>query len=245
MRRLYPDPTDLDGAEELEGQYLLEPGRHVRADFVTSVDGAIEVDGRSGGLGGPADRSVFTAMRAVADAILVGAGTVRVERYGPVVLEERSRRRRSDRGQGELPALAVVSARGDLDPAAGIFAGRDRPILLTTATAAEARPDLARVADVVVCGETRLDLKAALDHLASRGLERVLCEGGPSLLGSLLQEGLLDELCLTASPLIAGAGHPTLTGQRRLAAPAQLRIEAVMEGDGMIFSRYSVVRAQG
>ncbi|MGH9056040.1 MAG: pyrimidine reductase family protein [Acidimicrobiales bacterium] len=244
MRRLHPDPIELAGAEDLEGQYLLEPGRHVRADFVTSLDGAVEVDGRSGGLGGPADRAVFMALRAAADAILVGAGTVRAEGYGPVVLGDATRRRRSERGQREVPVLVIVSGGADLDPAAKVFAGGSRPMLITTARAAEARSDLARVAELVVCGEALVDLEEALDVLASRGLERVLCEGGPSLLGSLLQEGLLDELCLTASPVIAGAGHATLTGQQRLAVPAQLRIEGVMEGDGMIFSRYSVVRAQ-
>jgi riboflavin biosynthesis pyrimidine reductase len=239
IRRLLPlPPEDLDGAADLEAFYELPPARHLRADFVVSLDGAAEIEGRSGPLGAPADHDAFMAMRAVADAVLVGAGTVRVENYGSVRLAEEVRRRREARGQRSLPPLALVSRRGMLDPGAKVFASGEPPILLTTRKALTERPELREVSDAVDCGGEEVDLRFALDHLAARGFRRVLCEGGPSLLNSLIAEDLVDEMCVSISPLVAGPQRLHLSGGHPFEHPVRFRLESLLEGDGMLLARY-------
>ena len=111
--------------------------------------------------------------------------------------------------------------------------------MLTSAASAGRRSDLARSAELVVCGEKEVDLTIALDELSDRGLPRVLCEGGPTLLRSLLEAQLLDELCVTTAPALVGPGHRGLLGEGSFSDPIRLRLTALLEGDGMIFSRYS------
>jgi len=238
MRQLLPAPRSVDGPEALEGIFSLPAARRVRANFVVSVDGAVELNGRSQSLGGPADRAAFMAMRACADVVLVGAGTVRAENYGPVKLDEPARHRRLEHGLAALPRLAVVSAKADLDPHARVFSGDSKPLLLTTARSASSRPDLADVADVRVCGDEVVELPVALDCLYEGGLIRVLCEGGPTLLSSLLGHGLLDELCLTISPVFAGPGHRPLASGGPLADAATFELLGLLEADGMLLTRY-------
>jgi riboflavin biosynthesis pyrimidine reductase len=238
MRRLFPTVGDVAVGVGLEEEYFVPAGRHVRANFVMSVDGMVELGGRSAPLGGPADRSAFMAMRAVADVILVGAGTVREENYGPVRLDGAGEERRLKREQAVLPPLAIVSNSGALDPTAKVFSAGARPLLLTSAAAATARADLTAAAEVVVCGDKSVDLALALDELHARGLGRVLCEGGPTLLRSLVGAGLLDELCCTTSPWLAGYGHRGLLGDQPLAGAVAMTLTAVLEADGMLFARY-------
>ena len=238
MQRLYPAAGDLSEAPSLEHEYLVGTDHHVRANFVVSLDGRVEVGGRSSKLGGPADRAAFMAMRAVTDAILVGAGTVRDENYGPVQLDADAISRRLGRSQAALPALAIVSNRADLSPTARVFSGA-RPLLVTTASAAAARSDLGEVAEVLICGDEQVDLGRALQALRARGLGRVLCEGGPTLLHALLTAELLDELCYTSAPALVGSGRRNLLGDQPLPDPISLRLTAILEGDGMILTRYS------
>jgi riboflavin biosynthesis pyrimidine reductase len=243
MRQLLPEPAPIDGDADLESIFVLPTGRRVRANFITSIDGAIELDGRSRSLSGPADRAAFMAMRACADAVLVGAGTVRAENYGPVKLDEGTQRRRVDRGQEPLPRLAIVSGAADLDPRAKVFSGA-KPLLLTSAKGANSRPDLGPVAEVTVCGEDVVDLGYALDHLSALGLVRVLCEGGPTLMSSLLAHDLVDELCLTISPVLAGSGHRSLTTGHPMPDPAWFGLLGLLEADGMLLSRYGRAAAR-
>jgi riboflavin biosynthesis pyrimidine reductase len=238
MRRIWPDPGYLGTPADVEAHYLLPPVPHVRANFVISLDGAVEIGGRSSPLGGPADRTAFMAMRAVADAILVGAGTVRQEKYGPVKLDDGPVERRRGRGQDRLPPLAIVSNRGRLDPDAKVFTGDEPPLLLTTQMAVDANPELLGRADVIVCGDQFVDLELAVGALRQRGWNRVLCEGGPTLLRSLIEAGLLDELCLTTNARLAGWGHHTLVAEQPLSAPVDFRLTSVVEGDGMLICRY-------
>jgi riboflavin biosynthesis pyrimidine reductase len=238
MRQLLPAPRPVDGGADLESIFVLPPGRRLRANFITSIDGAIELDGRSRSLSGPADLAAFMAMRACADAVLVGAGTVRVESYGPVKLDKGTQQRRVDRGQALLPRLAIVSGAADLDPGAKVFSGDDKPLLLTSATGAASRPDLASVAEVTACGDDVVDLVYALEHLSKLGLTRVLCEGGPTLMSSLLAHDLVDELCLTVSPVLAGSGHHSLTTGHPLPDPASFELLGLLEADGMLLIRY-------
>jgi riboflavin biosynthesis pyrimidine reductase len=242
MRQLIPCEKDIEPGEDLEAVYAPPPGRHLRADFVASLDGAVEVQGRSGPLGGPADRAAFMAMRAVSDVVLVGAGTVSAENYGPVKLAEDVQQRRRWRGQSALPPLAIVSARGDLDPGSRAFTPPGRPLLLTTSQVASSRADLAAVAEVIPCGDAYVDLDGALGELSSRGLEAVLCEGGPTLLRSLMAIGLLDEMCLTIAPVLAGTGPRRMMGDSPLPELAEFRLTGLLEGDGMLLTRYEYVR---
>jgi riboflavin-specific deaminase-like protein len=239
MQRLYPTAADLPDAASLETEYLAPAARHVRANFAVSIDGMVTVGGRSSPLSGPADRAAFMAMRAVTDVILVGAGTVRAENYGPVRLEGAASERRQARGQAPLPVLAIVSNRADLASTARVFAGGDKPLLLTTAGAAAARADLSALAEFVVCGEEAVDLTQGLDALRDRGLGRVLCEGGPTLLESLIESELLDEFCCTTAPALVGPGHRSLAGDRVWPEPFRLQLTAALEGDGMMFARYA------
>jgi riboflavin biosynthesis pyrimidine reductase len=238
VRRLYPTPGEVTGAADLEDHYLVPGPRHVRANFVVSLDGKVELDGRSGSLGGQTDRAAFMAMRAVADVILVGAGTVRQEGYGPVRLDAGVVERRRARQQSPVPPLAIVSNRANLDHSARVFEGDTKPFLLTTARGAAQHRDLTDAAEVIACGDEYVDLTLGLNELYAHGLGRVLCEGGPTLLRSLLDADLLDELCCTRSPWLVGAGHQSLLGGQPLATPVALSITSVLEGDQMLLVRY-------
>ena len=214
----------------------------VLVNMVASVDGATAVDGRSGPLGGEADRRLLGVVRGLADVVLVGAGTVRTEGYGPPrtpVLEVGERR--ADRGQAVRPRLAVVSGSADLDPSAALFTDRDPhdpPPLVYTST--DVPPDrlvgLSGVAEVVATVGA-LDVAAVVADLHDRGVGIVLCEGGPSLVAQLSSAGLVDELCLSVSPLVVGSGSGLLAGAP-LPAPTSLRLAHVLTADDFLFCRY-------
>ena len=216
MRQVYPGGSALDDAA-LAALYSFpdlgaSPARWLRANMVASLDGAATVEGSSGGLSNEADQQVFALLRAHADVILVGAGTARAEGYGPVRPESEGLRWAWLRdGRPPSPPIAVVTRGLDLDLGSALIAGAPphaRTIIITTGSALPARraAAAARNAEVIVAGEASVDLMAAGDALAERGYRRISCEGGPHLLGQLADAGLLDELCLTVSPLITGPG---------------------------------------
>lgn len=222
----------------------------VRANMVSSADGAAWLDGRAGGLSGRADRLVFAVLRSLADVILVGAGTARAERYAPVRQAEALQRLRE--GRSATPPIAVVSRALDLDLdgplLAGPTAGRARTIVLTTdAAAPERRAAAARHADVIVAGQDLVTAAGAIDALASRGFTRILAEGGPTLLGFIAAARLLDELCLTYSPTLVGGDVGRIVaapaGQGGTAALAGLSLAHVLEDDGHLLCRYLSVPA--
>lgn len=212
----------------------------VLANFVATVDGSIALNGRVGGLSSPLDKQVFRLLRAVADVVLVGAGTVRAERYGPVRLDDVGREVREGR---EPPAVAVVSRSLDLDWSWPLFADPAIPTIVITSSGADPRRLEAAMAnsDVILAGADGIDLGDALAQLRARGHETVTCEGGPTLLRDLLADGLLDELCLTVAPLLGGdalrlvADGPTLAQQR-------LNLVHVLRGGDELFLRYVVQR---
>ena len=247
MRSLVP-PGDRDlSDEDLEDLYGCPgPGRHVRANFVMSLDGAIEVEGQTETLGSEGDHRVFATLRSLADVVLVGAETARRENYGPARLTPERRQRRERRGQERPPAIAVVTARAALDPAARLFSGGPddpAPIVLTCEDAdPQRRQALAEVADVVICGQHTVDPAIALSALSGRHLDRILCEGGPSLMTQLVAAGLIDELCLTVAPLMAGPGHKTLTAGGAFARPVSLRLERLLEAEGALLAQYRIDR---
>ncbi|RKS77685.1 riboflavin-specific deaminase-like protein [Motilibacter peucedani] len=238
MQRLLPSPAGPLDDDALFEAYAYPVDRPwVRGNMVASVDGAATADGRSRGLSSAADRRVFRVLRALADVVLVGAGTVRAEGYAAVLPKETFPERRAAAGQPPTAAIAVVSRALDLDLGSALFTGGARTLVVTSEAADPARvAALAEVADVVVAGEHEVDLASAVDQLAERGLERVLCEGGPGLLRDVVAADRLDELCLTVSPqLRAGDAPRVLHGPSLFAG---LALTGVLEEDGSLFLRY-------
>jgi 5-amino-6-(5-phosphoribosylamino)uracil reductase len=238
---LLPEPGPLP-AGGLEEVYDTGDRAVLRAGFVLSVDGGISVDGQAGGLHTPSDNAVFHALRSVADAVLVGAGTARRENYGPVVIRPHGAKWRRAHARSAAVPLVVVSRRLDLDPAARCFSAGRAIVLTCESSPEENRRALEQVADVLVCGDDEVDLPKAVTALHDRGLPRLLCEGGPTLLGELQAAGLVDELCLTVSPHLVGLAPGLLPTQ--LAAPVPLILRSVVDGeDGALLCRWEVGRA--
>ena len=218
------------------------PAPWLRATRVTSADGAAAVDGRSGGLSGEADRLVFSVLRSLADVILVGAGTARAERYRPVRASEVWTELRD--GQAPVPPIAMVTRKLDLNEDAPLLAPAAegaRTIVLTSQSAPAARrAAVARHADVVVAGRGAVSPAEAVAALAARGYRRVLVEGGPGLLGQVAAAGLLDELCVTFSPVLEGgrAGRIVAEPQAGPGPAAGLSLAHVLEDHGALLCRY-------
>jgi riboflavin-specific deaminase-like protein len=236
-----PELTDA----ELEQLYDYPPGLDtpwVQANFVASADGAATVDGRSAGLSHPADKRIFALGRDLADVILVGAGTVVAERYAGIKPRELRTERRQSRGLADLPPIAVVSNRCSVPPEAPLLTDTTvPPIVLTCASAApERRNALADAgADVVVVGDDTVHLPSALQELGKRGLHRVNCEGGPHLMASMLADDLVDQLCLTVAPLLAGAGADRIVVGAELKEPRDLQLASVLHAEGFLLLRYT------
>lgn len=220
-----------------------EPRLWVRANFISSIDGAATVAGTSGGLAGPGDRTVFTLLRALADVIVVGAGTVRAENYGGAHLNVAERQRRRDRGQSEVPRLAIVTRSGRLDRDLRVFTETELPPLVLTCAAAadDTRRRLAGHAEVLDCSggdPAQVDHATALAALTARSQLRVLTEGGPTLLGSFIESDLLDELCLTMAPyLVGGRAARITTGDGELPTPMRCA-HLLTDESGYIYGRY-------
>ena len=245
VRQLLPTPTGELTDDDLLAAYAVPdgPAPHVRVNFVASADGAAWLDGRSGGLSTAPDKRVFALLRDLADVVLVGAGTIRTEGSSYPDFSARRRDRRRAGGLAELPTFAVVSGALDLDPSSRLFVGAPvRTIVITSAAAPpDRRAALAPVAEIVTAGEEHVDLAAAVDALAERGLRRVLSEGGPALLGGLVAAGRLDELCLTVTPLLAGPGPGRIVAGPGFGA-AGLTLRHLLSEDGSLFTRYAVDR---
>jgi riboflavin biosynthesis pyrimidine reductase len=211
-------------------------------NFVTSVDGAVTVAGYSEGLSSTADKRVFSALRGLCDALLVGAGTLRHENYRPVRLDEARRARRLAAGLPDTPTLVVVSGRLELDPGhPALSEAPVRPIVLThSGSPMDKRAALNEVADVLIAGEDQVDLTAGLSLLSERGLTQLLCEGGPNLFGALYAENLVDEVCLTVTPMLAGpvAGR-IIAGPHPVEAIRTMVLSQLIEEDGTLMLRYS------
>ena len=245
MRRLVPTPSDHVDLLEAYAPPDPRPGRpFVRCNMISSIDGAIAVEGRSGMLGGPADRQVFSTLRSLADVILVGAGTARAEGYGPARPTAEQMTARERRGQAPVPPIAVVTSSANLDWSASFFTDAGaRPLLVTSPEGAERAGERAReVADVVVAGSGRVELPAAVGALLARGMGHVLCEGGPALNAELAQDGLLDELCLTVAPRLVGGAGPRVLAGEELRPPVDLDVLQLLEEDGFLFYRLRLPR---
>jgi len=186
---------------------------------------------------------VFAAIRAVADVILVGAGTVRAEGYGPPRPSAAARAAREAQGRSPAPRLAVVTASLDLDPRASLFAEAEpanRPFLVTAMGASPER--LAAIAsvseEVIVAGDAHVDTAIALRELRHRGAQVVLCEGGPSLNGQLVAAGLVDEVCLTVAPVLASGDSARMARGPTPLFPLGMRLDRALEAGGTLWLRY-------
>lgn len=213
----------------------------VRAVFVASVDGAGTIAGHVGKLGNDIDRQLFALNRALADVILVGAGTARTEVYGPAEDDPQWRHLRENRSP--TAPMAVVSHSLDLDFSAPLFTedpDSAPTILITCADApAQARAQASEVAEVIVAGRSSVDLSAAIAELRSRGFARIVCEGGPQLFADLLEVGGVDELCLTRSPRLVAGTETTILRGGQFDPPVDLELESLFgTDDGFLYLLY-------
>ena len=244
IREIWPAASapELD-ADALAEHYPRNVEPTLRVNFVASIDGAVTLDGYSAGLSGPADKLIFGTLRAVCDALVVGAGTIRTENYDALRLGPKRRAWRKARGLSEFPLMVVVSGSLELNPEQEIFADAPiRPIVLTHGAApAERRATIEKVAEVVTVGDDEVDLAVALAELHARGATQLLSEGGPHLLGALTAADLVDELCLTVAPLLAGAGAGRITAGPP-GPPRAMSLRGILSADQMLFLRYARTR---
>ena len=249
MRALLPEPADDVDVHDFYAADWLEGGG-LRVNFVSSTDGAAQADGRSAGLQTKGDNRIFAALRDLADVVLAGAGTVTIEGYRAVRVSPKRAAIRRDYGLREVLPTAVVSRSLRLDPDAELFTNATpeaRTIVLTCQSAsADRRKALEAVADVAVCGDERVESALAKAALAERGLTRVLSEGGPIAFGSLLEDGVADELCLSLTPILVGPG-PTriVAGAAGWDEPIGMQLTGLLEEDGALFLRYRIARTTG
>jgi riboflavin biosynthesis pyrimidine reductase len=215
----------------------------VRANMVASMDGAVSLDGRSGGLSGPADRMMFSMLRSLADLILVGAGTARAERYRPAQVAGLWTQLRPP--GAPPPPIAVVTGSLNLDPESALLTGAAdgaRTIVITVANApADRKAAIARRATIIEAGQRQVDVSAAITELGRLGYQQILCEGGPTLLGQLAGAGLVDDFCLTTSPVLAAGSASRIVTSRAGAtvqATAELSLAYVLTDESFLFSRY-------
>lgn len=245
-----PANVPADGAA-LADHFYRDPADGVRANMVMSLDGAFAVHGRVGPLSSPIDHQLLLALRALADVVLVGAGTARAEGYGPVRLDEHHRRLRSaHRGidpDAAPPPIAVVTATGNLPPASQLGADQAPALVVTTSRpGTDPRPHIdPGYTDVITTGDGAVDLGAALTALKARGYRRILCEGGPALLTALADADLLDELCLTLSPTVVGPSTELDDTPRTTSAGTggpvlrSMTLQHTVVDDSLIFLRYT------
>jgi len=243
--RLLGSSRDVDGSDLSE--YYGYPDDHdgvwLRANFIASLDGGATFAGKTGQLGSPGDLAVFGALREMADVILVGAGTVRIEGYAGARPTVAQRQRRQNRGQSEVPQLAIVSESGLLDRDMPVFTRTEVPPLVCTCTASadQTRHTLAGLAEVVDCSTAdpnSVDSAAMLATLADRGLPRILTEGGPMLFSSFVAHGLLDELCLTVAPILVGGSAERITTGAGQVLTAMRCVHVLTDDDGYLYTRY-------
>jgi riboflavin biosynthesis pyrimidine reductase len=243
LRRLFPDPVD---AIDLVQAYPYPPdATWLRVNMIASADGAATINGRAGGLGNATDQQVLVLLRALADVVIAGAGTVTAEGYGPARARPEYQDLRAAAGQPPAPRMVVVSQRLQLDFASKYFTEALQPPILLTCDAAPADRVLAarKVAEVVIAGDSMVSPTLAVDALVALGYRRLLCEGGPTLLAAVAADGVLDELCLTIAPiLVAGPSRRVLEGPLLDPAPKMALTQLLQDDDDLLYARYEVQR---
>ncbi len=239
MRRLLPDPGTTSVEEQLDGyRPWEEPAAErplVAMNFAATVDGRATIEGVSGPIGSATDTKMLARLRTRFDAVMIGAGTMRAERYGRIAAKPETRAEREQLGLSPDPLMVIVSGRLDLPWDAPLFSDGGGRVLVVTA-AADELPATATPVEVLRQADG-IDLAAALRHLrAEAGIRALICEGGPRLHAELQGAGLVDELFLTVAPKLTGAGPSILEGA--LPAPESLQLAWLLEKDGELFARY-------
>jgi riboflavin-specific deaminase-like protein len=231
---LLPDsPAELD-------RYYGDPPHGIRANMVLTPDGAGAFHGRTKAITAPADQVLLGHLRTHADAVMVGAATVQAEHYGPVKLSAEVRAKREQAGYAAAPPLVVVTAHATLSAKLKVFDPEGpRTIIATIASSAEKADELREVADFVVVGETDIDLARLVGELRERDLQRILCEGGPFLLSQLIEADLVDDMCVTVSPYLAGSQPTTSQPASARMSPARLALKHVLTRDDLLYLRYT------
>lgn len=214
----------------------------IRTNFVTTLDGAAQAaNGLSGPLGGPADTEVFALLRSLADMILVGAGTARAEAYEPVKPTEIDVDLRHRMGLSPVPPIAVVSLSLNI-PVALIAPGQ---LVITTEDAPAGRVAALREhVEVIAAGRGSVAWPHVLDQLAARGLNRILCEGGPGLHGTLIEHDLVDEMCLSLAPVLVG-GAALRAAHSAMAVDQAMRLDHAIPAGDLLLTRYVRDRRRG
>lgn len=241
---LWPVDDARTADEDLERSYAFPEQLDrpwVRVNFVSSLDGAVALQGESRGLSSADDRRVLALIRDLSDVVLVSAGTATAEGYRGIKRTEIRADRRRRHGLSEIPPIAAVTPNGSLTPDSPLITDTAVPpiVLTTTAAPERRRAELAAAgADVVPVGDTELDLRAALDALGARGLRRIACEGGPQLFGSLQRADLVDELCLTVSPLLTGGSAGRIVAGTGFEPPREMHLRSVLRAGSMLLLRY-------
>lgn len=208
---------------------------YVFANMVSTVDGAAAIDGSTRALGGPADTEMLLELRTIADAVLIGPSTVAAEGYARLVAAEERRERRVAAGLDSDPPAVLVSRSGEIPWDAGLFQSPEQSVLVYVPEWIE-WPGTPAPVEIVV----KPDLGRALADLRERGVERLLCEGGPSLMGALLGAQALDELFLTvAAQLRVEDGEPGIVAGG-LGGPRGLDLRWVLRHADDLFLRYAV-----
>jgi riboflavin-specific deaminase-like protein len=244
MLLLHPERRETTPEELASGLGLGElapPDRpYLVLNMVSTLDGRASLEGHTRGLSTGLDRRLFHQLRTQVDAVMVGAGTLRAERYGRMIKSPAERDRRRAEGLDPDPLAVVVSESLGLPPDLPLFEEPEQRVVIATGSDAEL-PAAAAKLGYIRCGE---DLTLLMSHLREdHGVRAVLCEGGPTLNSHLLAAGLVDELFLTLHPkLVGGSDAFTIVAGRVLVAPAELEMVSVAEGDGDLFTRWRVKR---
>ena len=245
MHQVWPlpgRPIDDDTLEELYRYPLDDGGRWLAVNFVSSLDGGIEVDGRSAGLSTPADRRVFALGHDLADVVLLGSGTALAEDYPGLRPDERSADRRRRHGLAEAPPLAVVTSGSFPADATSLVDVLVPSIVVTSTAAPESQQEAWRAAgaQVLLAGDETVDLATAIARLAKAGYRRIDCEGGPGLVGTLLHDDLVDELRLSIAPVaLAGRAGRVATSADPLEKPRGFDVASLLvDDDGTLLVRY-------
>jgi riboflavin-specific deaminase-like protein len=245
VRRLLPDVSETTVAEQLHTldlKPLALPDRpYLVLNFASTLDGRAAINGRSGPIGSATDSEMLQRLRTRVDAVMIGAGTMRAERYGRMVSDPDFRAYRERTGLAHDPLAVVVSNRLELPWDAGLFTdGGGRVVIFT---ASEEEPPETATPVTVVRHPEGVELDRALEWLlVERGIKSVLCEGGPTLHGRLREGGLVDELFLTIAPKIAGGEGPRVL-EGALADIDEVELAWLLEADGELFARYRGITA--
>jgi riboflavin biosynthesis pyrimidine reductase len=244
LRSLLPEPGELETDELARrlglGERAPADRPYLIANMVSSVDGRATVEGRSGPMGGEPDRALFHALRASVDAVMAGTGTIAVENYGRLVRDAGARARREAAGLAADPLLVVASRSGRLPWDAPCFSTPEQRVAVWSGRPVMV-PETAPGVEVEVVDDGDVVATAVRGARERHGVRSLLCEGGPVLLGALLDKGLVDELFLTVAPVLAGPGErPIVDGELLRRHPA-LALESLLESEGALFARYRVL----